>query len=123
MAGTLTEVTDADFDSVVLKCTRPVLVHFWAPWSGPCRQITSSLQAIAAEHGDRIEIVKLNTDENPTITSRCGIISIPTMNIYQGGEVAKTITGARPKYAIENDLHRHVAVVGAECLPPRGSGG
>ncbi|MEU9704781.1 thioredoxin [Streptomyces sp. NPDC014870] len=103
MAGTLKNVTDADFDEVVLKSDKPVLVDFWAEWCGPCRQIAPSLEAIAAEHGE-IEIVKLNIDQNPGTAAKYGVMSIPTLNVYQGGEVVKTIVGAKPKAAILRDL-------------------
>lgn len=104
MAGTLKNVTDADFDNEVLKSDKPVLVDFWAAWCGPCRQIAPSLEAIAAEYGDEIEIVKLNIDENPGTAAKYGVMSIPTLNVYQGGEVVKTIVGAKPKAAILRDL-------------------
>ncbi|WP_330297436.1 thioredoxin [Streptomyces sp. NBC_00503] len=104
MAGTLKNVTDADFDTEVLSSDKPVLVDFWAAWCGPCRQIAPSLEAIAAEYGDEIEIVKLNIDENPGTAAKYGVMSIPTLNVYQGGEVVKTIVGAKPKAAILRDL-------------------
>jgi thioredoxin 1 len=109
VAGTLKHVTDADFDEVVLKSDKPVLVDFWAAWCGPCRQIAPSLEAIAAEHGEKIEIVKLNIDENPTTAAKYGVMSIPTLNVYQAGEVAKTIVGAKPKAALLRDLDDFIA--------------
>ncbi|MCJ1678681.1 thioredoxin [Streptomyces sp. APSN-46.1] len=110
MAGTLKNVTDADFDTEVLASDKPVLVDFWAEWCGPCRQIAPSLEAIAAEYGDQIEIVKLNIDQNPATAAKYGVMSIPTLNVYQGGEVTKTIVGAKPKAAILRDLAGFVEV-------------
>lgn len=105
----LKNVTDASFKEDVLQNDKPVLVDFWAEWCSPCKQIASSLEAIAAEHGDKIEIVKLNVDENPTTTAKYGVRSIPQMNVYQGGELVKTIVGAKPKTAIEKDLADFIA--------------
>ncbi|MCJ0868815.1 thioredoxin [Streptomyces sp. AP-93] len=110
MAGTLKTVTDASFDDDVLKSDKPVLVDFWAAWCGPCRQIAPSLEAIASEYGDEIEIVKLNIDENPETAAKYGVMSIPTLNVYQGGEVVKTIVGAKPKAAILRDLDAFVTI-------------
>ncbi|MBH5335955.1 thioredoxin [Streptomyces pactum] len=103
MAGATVTVTDANFEETVLKSDKPVLVDFWAAWCGPCRQIAPSLEAIAAEH-DEIVIAKLNIDENPGTAAKYGVMSIPTLNVYKGGEVVKTIVGAKPKAAIERDL-------------------
>ena len=104
MAGATVTATDADFEEKVLKSDKPVLVDFWAEWCGPCRMVAPALEAIAEEHADKLTVVKLNIDENPATAARYGIMSIPTMNVYKGGDVVKTIVGAKPKAAIEKDL-------------------
>ncbi len=103
-----TKVTTADFDAVVLKSTTPVLVDFWAEWCGPCRAVGPILEEISDEHGSKIKIVKLNTDEEQAIAMKYGISSIPTMNVFVNGEVVKTIVGAKPKPALLKDLESFI---------------
>jgi thioredoxin 1 len=97
-------VTDATFDTEVLKNEKPVVVDYWAEWCGPCRMVAPVLEEIAAEHGDKLEIVKLNIDENPEVAQRYGILQIPTLNVFKGGEVVKQVIGAKPKSALLRDL-------------------
>jgi thioredoxin 1 len=97
-------VTDATFAADVLGADQPVLVDFWAEWCGPCRLVAPVLEEIAAQHGDKIKIVKLNIDENPIVARDYQILSIPTMSVFKGGEVVKSIVGAKPKAALLNDL-------------------
>jgi thioredoxin 1 len=106
----LKHVTDASFQQDVLDSGKPVLVDFWAPWCAPCKMIAPILDQIADEHGDALEIVKVNIDENPEIASKYGVLNIPMLNVYVQGEVAKTIVGAKPKRALLNDLREFISV-------------
>ena len=96
-------VTDANFADEVLMSEKPILVDFWAEWCGPCKMVAPILEEIAAAN-DGIVIAKMNDDENPTTPASYGITSIPTMHVYQGGQIVKTIIGAKPKAALLADL-------------------
>jgi thioredoxin 1 len=102
--GATKVVTDDTFDTEVLKSEKPVVVDYWAEWCGPCKMIAPVLEAIAAEHGDKIDIVKLNVDENPQVTQKYRILNIPTLGVFRDGEVVKELVGARSKSALLRDL-------------------
>ena len=95
------KVSDADFESQVLKSADPVVVDFWAEWCGPCRQIAPALEEIAGSLNGRVKIVKLNVDENPQTASKYGVMSIPTLMIFKNGEMASRQVGAAPKQKLE----------------------
>ena len=105
----LTEFTDANFQDEVLGADQPVLVDFWAEWCGPCRMVSPVLDEIQSENSDKITVLKLNVDENPDLAMKYQITSIPAMKVFQGGEVKSTIIGAKPKFALEQDLAEFLA--------------
>jgi thioredoxin 1 len=90
-------VTDADFETEVLKASGPVLVDFWAEWCGPCRQIAPALEDLAKDLGGRVTVAKLNIDENPATPGKYGVRGIPTLMMFKDGQVAATKIGALPK--------------------------
>jgi thioredoxin 1 len=95
------KVSDATFESEVLKATEPVVVDFWAEWCGPCRMIAPALEEIAGTLNGRVKIVKLNVDENPQTAAKYGIQSIPTLMIFKDGQMASRQIGAAPKQKLE----------------------
>ncbi len=104
MAGTISEVTDNNFQAEVIESETPVLVDFWAPWCGPCRMVAPVLEEIAGERAGSLKVVKLNVDDNQQTAAQFQVLSIPTLILFKNGQVAKKVTGAYPKRKLEAEL-------------------
>ena len=100
----LTEFTDDNFSTEVLESSEPVLVDFWAPWCGPCRQIAPMIDELAGENAGSVKVGKVNIDENPQAAQNYGVQSIPTLMIFKGGEVVERFVGAQPKVRLQEAL-------------------
>jgi len=98
------EVTDNNFEQEVLKAEGKVLVDFWAPWCGPCRMMSPVVDEIAEEYSDKIKVCKLNVDENPDTAARYGVMSIPTLLVFENGQVANKLVGFKPKEDLISQL-------------------
>jgi thioredoxin 1 len=108
MAGSVPEVTDSNFQAEVIESDKPVLVDFWAPWCGPCRMVAPVLEEIAGERDD-LRVVKLNVDDNQQTAASFEVLSIPTLILFKGGQVAKKVIGAYPKKKLEAELEPALA--------------
>ncbi|MEY4981505.1 MAG: hypothetical protein RL174_843 [Actinomycetota bacterium] len=97
-------ITADEFKSDVLTSSKPVLVDFWAEWCGPCRMVSPIVDQIGEEHAAKLDVVKLNVDDHPSIAMEYGITGIPALLVFKDGQVAKSIVGAKPKPALEADL-------------------
>ena len=97
-------ITTSQFDTEVLGSETPVIVDFWAEWCGPCRAVSPILEQIAEERGDELRVVKVNIDEEPELQQRYGILSIPTILLFKGGEATAAAVGAQPKRMLERSL-------------------
>lgn len=98
------EVSDQDFAAEVLNATVPVLVDFWAPWCGPCRALTPTIEELSQEYNGKAKIVKVNTDENSVEASKLRVAAIPTLVFFKGGKVVDQLVGVHPKTTIKQKL-------------------
>jgi thioredoxin 1 len=106
--SSVTDVTESTFKQEVLDSEELVLVDFWAPWCGPCRMVAPVVDEIAAEYIGQVKVVKLNTDQYPTVASHYGIRSIPTLMVFKGGRQVDTVVGAVPKTTLAKTLTQHL---------------
>ncbi|MEA5054585.1 MAG: thioredoxin [Propionicimonas sp.] len=101
-------VTDATFTDQVLKSPKPVLIDYWADWCAPCRQLSPIIDELAAAHGDKVTFLKLNADENPQTATNYGILGLPTIQIFVGGELVKQLQGGKTKSALLKAIEEYL---------------
>lgn len=102
------EITDANFETEVLKSSTPVLVDFWAVWCGPCKAIAPVVEEMASEYNGKLKVGKMDVDNNPDVPMRYGVRGIPTLMVFKGGKVVEQIVGALPKKAIVEKVQAHM---------------
>ncbi len=109
MSEYVKETTDGNFETDVLSSERPVLVDFWAAWCAPCRMLAPTVDAVAEKYASTARVVKLNVDDNPSISQRYGIKGIPTLILFKGGKEEERVVGATSKEAISRMIDKHVS--------------
>ncbi|HEX8070152.1 MAG TPA: thioredoxin [Pyrinomonadaceae bacterium] len=108
MSDNVRDVSDSSFEETVLRAEQPVLVDFWAAWCAPCRMLAPTVDAVAEKYAGQAQVVKLNVDENPTVSQKYGIKGIPTLILFKGGKEEERIVGATSKDAISRMIDKHV---------------
>ena len=113
MSEHVKETSDGTFEIDVLKSDRPVLVDFWAPWCAPCRMLAPTVEAVAEKYAGNARVVKLNVDDNPSVSQRFGIKGIPTLILFKSGKEEERVVGATSENAISRMLDKHVTTATA----------
>jgi thioredoxin 1 len=113
MSDFVIEVSDSSFEKDVLQSSQPVLVDFWAAWCAPCRMLAPTVEAVAEKYSGNARVVKLNVDENPSVSQRYGIKGIPTLILFKDGKEEERVVGATSKEAISRMIDKHVSVASA----------
>jgi thioredoxin 1 len=108
MSLAVVELTESTFEAAVLKSSKPVLVDFWAVWCGPCRQVGPIVESLAEKWGDKISVVKVNVDDVPSVAEKYGIMSIPTLMLFKGGQIVERVVGVSPQAALEKKFEPHL---------------
>ena len=109
MAEGIVTLTTSTFDEVVASSNTPVVVDFWAEWCGPCKMIAPVLEDIAKDHGEKLQIAKLNVDDHPSVAQRYDVMSIPTLLVFKEGNVCKRLVGAKGKAQLLEELAEFIA--------------
>src|SRR5215471_15986313 len=113
MSDHVQEVSDSSFENDVLKSTQPVLVDFWAAWCAPCRMLAPTVEAVAEKYAGNARVVKLNVDDNPSVSQRYGIKGIPTLILFKNGHEEERVVGATSEAAISKMIEKHVSATTA----------
>lgn len=120
MSEHVNEVSDSSFEKDVLQSDKPVLVDFWAAWCAPCRMLTPTVEAVAEKYAEAARVVKINVDENPSVSQRYGIKGIPTLILFKGGKEEERVVGATSKEAISRMIDKHVSAASAGDVARQG---
>ncbi|MCA0293763.1 MAG: thioredoxin [Actinobacteria bacterium] len=102
------DVTDATFSELVLKSTKPVVIDYWADWCAPCKQLSPIIDELARDYGDKVTFLKLDTNENTQVPTQQGVLGLPTIQVFVGGEVVKSLTGAKPKSVLLRAIEEYL---------------
>ena len=108
MSANVVELNEGSFESTVLKSAKPVLVDFWAVWCGPCRQVAPIVESLASKWGEKVTVAKLNVDDVPSVAERYGIMSIPTLMLFKGGQIVERVVGVSPQASLERKFEPHL---------------